>query len=221
MKVASVTKNISPMKALALGVALCLPAAAIIAPAPAQAQAAARDVSAEAFVASGARDVLGVLNDHSRSIAAKKEAFRTLIDRFVDVPRVTRFVLGKYARSATPDQFQRFAAVFRGYAEGVYSRRINDYHGQKVAVTGSVVRKPGDVLVTTMLSGGSGQPMPIVWRVLGSAAGWKVVDVQVSGVWLAITQQQDFVSTIDNAGGKIDVLIAQLAQDGNGQIHGK
>jgi len=48
-----------------------------------------------------------------------------------------------------------------------------------------------------------------------------VVDVQVSGVWLAITQQQDFVSTIDNAGGKIDVLIAQLAQDGNGQIHGK
>ena len=215
------TKTLSPIKALVLGMALSLPAATLLIPAQAHAQAAARDASAEAFVAGGAHDVLGVLNDHSRTLAGKKEAFRVLIDRFVDVPRVTRFVLGKYARTATPDQYQRFAAVFRGYAEGVYQRRINDYHGQKVAVTGSVVRKPGDVLVTTMLSGGQGQPMPIVWRVLNAGGGWKVVDVQVSGVWLAITQQQDFVSTIDNAGGKIDVLIAQLSQDGDGKIHGR
>jgi phospholipid transport system substrate-binding protein len=48
------------------------------------------------------------------------------------------------------------------------------------------------------------------WRVLGSGSSWKVVDVQVSGIWLAITQQQDFVSTIDNAGGNVDALIAQL-----------
>ncbi|HQT52523.1 MAG TPA: ABC transporter substrate-binding protein, partial [Phenylobacterium sp.] len=33
------------------------------------------------------------------------------------------------------------------------------------------------------------------------------------GVWLAITQQQDFVSTIDNAGGDISVLIAQLQRN--------
>ena len=40
-----------------------------------------------------------------------------------------------------------------------------------------------------------------------------MVDVQFKGVWLAITQQQDFVSTIDNAGGNIDVLISQLQRD--------
>ena len=40
-----------------------------------------------------------------------------------------------------------------------------------------------------------------------------MVDVQVKGVWLAITQQQDFVSTIDNHGGNIDVLIKQLIAD--------
>ena len=36
----------------------------------------------------------------------------------------------------------------------------------------------------------------------------------VSGVWLAITQQQDFVSTIDNNGGKIDVLICSAGITG-------
>ena len=52
--------------------------------------------------------------------------------------------------------------------------------------------------------------MTVLWRVLAEGGGWKVVDVQVQGVWLAITEQQDFVSTIDNSGGNIQVLIDQL-----------
>jgi phospholipid transport system substrate-binding protein len=57
------------------------------------------------------------------------------------------------------------------------------------------------------------------WRVLRGSAGWRVVDVQVAGVWLAITEQQDFVSTLDNHGGDINVLISQLrknAAEGHG-----
>jgi phospholipid transport system substrate-binding protein len=198
---------------LAVPMAVCALAAA-----PAQAQSA-RDANAEAYVQQGAREVLAVLNDRSRSDAAKKEAFRALVNRLIDVPKVTRFVLGKYARSAAPDQYQRFANAFRTYAENVYMKRIDDYHGEKIVVTGSVVRKPGDVLVTTQLAGGrSQQPTNLIWRVLNDGANWKVVDVQVSGVWLAITQQQDFVATIDNAGGKVDVLTAQLLADKNGTV---
>jgi phospholipid transport system substrate-binding protein len=53
----------------------------------------------------------------------------------------------------------------------------------------------------------------VAWRVIGTGGGWKVVDVQLKGVWLAITEQQDFVSTIDNAHGDISVLIARLQRD--------
>jgi phospholipid transport system substrate-binding protein len=198
----------------ALGVASVVTAALPVAAPVAFAQSV-RDANAEAFVQQGAREVLAVLNDRTKSDPAKKEAFRVLINRLVDVPKVTRFVLGKYARSVAPDQYNRFANAFRTYAEGVYMSRIDDYHGEKVVVLGSLVRKPGDVLVTTQLAGGrSSAPTNLVWRVLNDGSGWKVVDVQVSGVWLAITQQQDFVSTIDNNGGKIDVLIGQLVKDG-------
>jgi phospholipid transport system substrate-binding protein len=188
-----------------LAVAAALPLAAPVAMAQ-----STRDANAEAFVQQGAREVLAVLNDRSKGDAAKKDAFRALVNRLVDVPKVTRFVLGKYARTATPDQYNRFSGAFRTYAENVYMSRIDDYHGEKVVVIGSLVRKPGDVLVTTQLAGGREQPTNLVWRVLNDGNQWKVVDVQVSGVWLAITQQQDFVSTIDNAGGKIDVLTNQL-----------
>jgi phospholipid transport system substrate-binding protein len=70
------------------------------------------------------------------------------------------------------------------------------------------------VVVNTTISGGQlDQPVAVAWRVLGAQGSWKVVDVQFKGVWLAITQQQDFVSTIDNAKGDVGVLIAQLQRD--------
>ncbi len=180
---------------------------------PAFAQAA-RDPQAEQFVQTRAQRVITVLADKNQSVAQKKATFHQAIDELADVPKVTNFVLGKYARSITPDQRQRFAAAFRVYAESVYQNRINDYHGEVLKVTGSTVRKPGDVIVNTTISGGQvGQPLPLAWRVMGGGTSWKVVDVQFKGVWLAITQQQDFVSTIDNAGGNIDVLIGQLQRD--------
>jgi phospholipid transport system substrate-binding protein len=193
--------------ALVLGVAAPL---GLLAPAAALAQAP-RDQGAEQFVQTQAQRVISVLSDKSQSSTDKIRVFRGIVDEVADVPRITSFVLGKYARTITPAQRDRFAKVFRQFAQNVYESRLGDFHGETVKVTGSVVRKPGDVVVNTTISGGKlNQPVQASWRVLGSGSSWKVVDVQVSGIWLAITQQQDFVSTIDNAGGNIDVLIAQL-----------
>lgn len=206
-----------PTRRLALCAVLGLTALAspLIAPTAAFAQGGARDAGAEAFVQARAQKIIGVLANKSMTPAQKNASFHTAIDELADVPRVTNFVLGKYARTITPDQKARFSAAFRTYAEGVYQNRLGDYHGENLKVTGSVVRKPGDVIVNTVVAGGQvSQPLPVAWRVLGSGGSWKVVDVQVSGVWLAITQQQDFVSTIDNAGGNIDVLIGQLQRGG-------
>ncbi len=173
-----------------------------------------RDPQAEQFVQAGAQKIISLLADKSTSLAEKKVIFRREIDQLADVPKVTNFVLGKYARTITPAQHAQFAAAFRAYAENVYQNRLDDYHGETVKVTGSVVRKPGDVVVTTVIGGGRlAHPTEVAWRVLGSGNAWKVVDVQFKGVWLAITQQQDFVSTIDNAHGDIGVLIAQLERD--------
>lgn len=170
----------------------------------------ARDAGAEQFVQEQAQRVISVLAS-SQPSADKVRTFRGIVDQIADVPKITRFVLGKYARTITPAQMQAFSTVFREYAQNVYETRLGDFHGETLKVTGSVVRQPGDVVVNTVVVGGKvDRPLPVAWRVLGSGSAWKVVDVQVGGIWLAITQQQDFVSTIDNNGGNIDVLIGQL-----------
>ena len=184
--------------------ALCLVAV------PAYAQAA-RDASAETFVQREAQRALQILQG-GEPTPAKKAEFRSFVDQVADVPRITGFVLGKYRRTATPAQYQDFSQAFRQYANSVYESRLGQYSGQGLKVTGSIVKSPGDVIVSSVITGGrTGKTNNVSWRVLKSPDGrWRVVDVEVEGVWLAITQQQDFVSTLDNSRGDIAALSRQL-----------
>ena len=196
--------------ALAMALAAAPLGATVLAPAPAMAQRA-RDASAEAFVQAQAQRAIAILANRSLSRPQKAAQFRAFVDQVVDVPRVTTFVLGKYARIASPAQRAQFAQVFRAYATGVYENRLGDYGGERVQVTGSAVRRPGDVVVTTLISGGDlSRPETVRWRLVRSGPNWRIVDVEVRGVYLAVTQQADFTSTLDNAGGDINVLINQL-----------
>jgi phospholipid transport system substrate-binding protein len=203
--------NVALAAMFALGIGAV--AGLALAPTPAVAQNGARDAQAEQFVQVQAQRALTVLANPKMTTADKTRLFRAFVDQVADVPRITQFVLGKYARVATPAQRQAFAVVFREYASNVYESRLDQYHGEVLKVTGSIVRRPGDVIVNSVVVGGAqSKPVAVAWRVIGGGAGWKVIDVQVAGVWLAITEQQDFVSTIDNAGGNVDVLTRQLQQ---------
>jgi phospholipid transport system substrate-binding protein len=189
------------------------PAALVATPSAVLAQAARAhgDPQAEAFVQGQANRVLQILSNPGMGVEAKKAVFRQIIDQVADVPRITSFVLGRYRRIVTPAQYSDFSAAFKTYAENVYESRLNEYKGQTLQVTGSVVRQPGDVVVSSQIIGGPGQPAQVNWRVLRGADGqYRAVDVQVAGIWLAITEQQDFVSTLDNHSGDINLLINQL-----------
>lgn len=197
--------------AAAMALAVAAPLGLGVSPAQAQAIRGHGDPSAEAFVQTEASKAISILSDASLGVAAKKQAFYSLVNQIADVPRITNFVLGRYRRQITPAQYQQFAEVFRTYADGVYETRLSDYHGETLKVTGSLVRAPGDVVVSSVVTGGGFQGKPVVnWRVLKGADGWKIVDVQAQGVWLAIVEQQDFTSTLANANGDISVLINQL-----------
>ena len=170
-----------------------------------------RDLAAEAFVQTEGQKALTVINNRALSATARAGAFRQIVDQIADFRRISSFVLGKYARVMTPPQRQRFEVAFRSYAQRLFQTQMASFKGDQLKVTGSAVRAPGDSVVNTLVSGDkSAGPLVVSWRVLGAGAAFKVVDVQTRGFWLAITLQQDFVSTIDNAGGSVEALIQKL-----------
>lgn len=169
------------------------------------------DTAAESFVSEHANEALQILNDGSAPLADKKARFRALVEDVADVPRITRFVLGRYARGLDDASMSAFSEVFSAYAIGVYESRLGDYAGETLVVTGSTDRAPGDTVVHTQVSGGSqSQPLPVNWRVLTNEGVHKVVDVEVYGVWLAINQRDEITSIINNNSGRVAAAIDAL-----------
>jgi phospholipid transport system substrate-binding protein len=59
----------------------------------------------------------------------------------------------------------------------------------------------------------SGQPVAIDWRVISTAAEYKIVDVLVEGISVASSQRSEYASIIQRGGGKVEAVLAKLRQD--------
>jgi phospholipid transport system substrate-binding protein len=165
----------------------------------------------EAFVQNKASEALSILADKTLDKSAKAARFQGYVDSVTDVPRIARFVLGKYRRGVDPQKLSEFTTVFRQYASGVYEAQLDNFHGETLKVIGSQDRKPGDSVVNSVISGGQiEEPLTVNWRIRSRDGVHKVVDVQVFGIWLALQQRNEITSVIANNGGDINAAIAVL-----------
>jgi len=180
---------------------------------PASADAQSAD-EAEAFVQREAQEVIDALQafqDGELDAETLKRNFRERVDILADVPRITNFVLGRYRRGADEAQLDEFRTVFREFAINTYERELGNYAGQTLEVTGSVTRGSGDFIVrSTVRANGSGEDVPVNWRVMSGDDGLKVVDAEVLGVWLAQTQREQITGIIGNAGGDVSAATSAL-----------
>ena len=141
-----------------------------------------------------------------------------LVERYVDMRRISRFVLGQYARSMTDEQKEEYTPLFRKYATQVYQQTLSNYAGQRLEVVQSVDRSDRDIIVNTKIidpePGDSLADTVFHWRVYRDREGeMSVVDAGANNVWLAIEQRSQFTSVIANNGGGekgMDVLIDHL-----------
>ena len=104
-----------------------------------RAQANAQD--ARAFVATLGEQAIQVLGPNA-SPAQRLARFRELFHDDFDIPGIGQFVLGRYWRTATPQQQQDFLGLFQEYLVRAYSARLSEYAGEPFRVTGS--RPEGD-----------------------------------------------------------------------------
>ena len=78
-------------------------------------------------------------------------------------------------------------------------------------VTGDVANKPGDITVQTVAEGGPlREPLRIAFRLAAGNGGYKIVDVQVEGIWLSVEQRDQFASVLSQNQGDIASLTASL-----------
>lgn len=55
-----------------------------------------------------------------------------------------------------------------------------------------------------------GEPIQVEWRLRREAGGWKIIDVVVEGISMAVTHRSEFSSVIGRHGGRIGGLLDVL-----------
>jgi phospholipid transport system substrate-binding protein len=172
---------------------------------------------AAGFVADLGARAVGVLTA-PLSEAERETRFRTLFEEGFDVGAISRFVLGPYWRTATPEQQQEFTKLFESYEVHAYSVRFSQYSGQQLKVLGARPEGESGSLVQSQIAtpGDPAPPVRVDWRVAGAGAGYKMTDVIVEGVSMALTERQQFAAVIQRGGGQLDVLL-KLLRERSGQ----
>jgi phospholipid transport system substrate-binding protein len=143
--------------------------------------------------------------------AQRVARFRELFNQDFDVPGIGRFVLGRYWRTATPEEQQEFLKLFQEYIVRAYSQRLGEYGGEPFRVTTS--RPNGEeTVVTSEVQRANGARIEIDWYVVNQGGKFRITDVYVGGISMKVTQRDEFAAVIQRNGGQVAALLAQLRQ---------
>jgi phospholipid transport system substrate-binding protein len=138
--------------------------------------------------------------------------FRELLHEDFDMPAIARFVLGRYWRIATQAEQEEFVRLFAEYATLAYSNRLAQYTGEKLKVTGSRPEPEGSLVTSFILRTNGSPPARVDWRLSLTDGGYKITDVIVEGISMAVTQRSEFASVIRRHGGQVQGLLTLLRQ---------
>lgn len=130
----------------------------------------------------------------------------------VDFDAMTEFAAGKAAWSqATQDQRARLQDEFKVMLVRQYAAAFAQVRDQTIEF-GRVVKSPdnpGEVIVRTKIVG-QRDPVPINYYLRRTGDAWKIHDLDVLGIRLGLSYQQQWMPIIKAKG--MDALIAELAQ---------
>jgi len=166
---------------------------------------------AAALIRRLAEQAFGALRRQDMSLEEREAVFRNLLREGFDMDFIGRFVVGKYWRDMSPEQRAEYLEVFSEYVLQTYSRRFGGYAGQTFAVAGTRAAGQQDAMVQTRIDQPSGPPILADWRVRVAPAGYRIVDVMVEGVSMAVTQRSEFGAVVqrDGVAGLIEALRAR------------
>ncbi len=145
------------------------------------------------------------------------ERLNSLLDRrimpHVNFQRMTALAVGRFWRSATPDQQKVLMAEFRRLLLLTYADAVRQVSDTSIQMKPSRARPEDDeVVVRTALVRPGKEPIQLDYRLERIPGGWRIFDINVLGLWLVENYRTQFAQVIGASG--IDGLI-QLMKEKN------
>ena len=168
--------------------------------------------SPDQFLTAFGDQAIKLISNSTANAEERSLGLRLLLIKHFDVDFISRTVLARHWRKASPAERSEFRRLFEDYIVTVYGRRLGNYSGEAFEI-GRIARIGDDQAhVSSKIVRPEGPPVKVAWRLRGRDGEWRIVDIIVEGVSMAQTQRSEFGAVIRRQGGKISGLNAKLRE---------
>ena len=185
--------------------------------------ARAEVIAPDALIRNTVDQVIAIIKQDKDIQAGDQKKINALVDAKVlphfDFQRMTQLAVGKYWRSATPEQKQELVTEFRNMLVRTYTKVFTVYRDQPVEVKPfKMAADDTEVTVKTAINKPGSQPILVDYEMKIAADGWKVFDISIEGVSMVMSYRGTFTSQIQQSG--IDGLIKTLSDKNTNSADG-
>jgi len=172
------------------------------------ARAATAPDGAAKFINWLADQAIKVLQSQSGNLSAREAALRQLLVQSFDLEFIGRFAVGRHWRKMNAEQRAEYIRLFSIYVLNTYASRFGGYSGEKFTVMNARPAGKKDAVVSSVIKRPSGPPIQADWRVRARDNQYKIIDISVEGISMAVTQRSEFSAVIKSNG--VDGLVSAL-----------
>ena len=189
---------------------------AAVAAAPVHAQ----DADAQATVKTAVDDVLSTIKSDPELRGGNMTKVYQLVDQKIvpraDFKRTTQIAMGRFWNQASPEQQQQIQDGFKTLLIRTYAGALSNVKNQTVTYKPFRADPADTDVVGRSTVNNNGEPVALDYRMEKTANGWKVYDINISGLWLSETYKNQFADVISKKGGVAGLV--QFLDERNAQL---
>jgi phospholipid transport system substrate-binding protein len=163
------------------------------------------------------QDLLHEIDANRAALTKDPAKLRALVDRVLlpnfDASYAAQLVLGKYWRTATDQQRQRFINAFIQSMMRKYGNALLEFTADRLSILPFKGDPAADrATVRTEVKRDNGTPVPVNYSLRVTPQGWKAWDVTIEGISYVKNFKTDFGAEIEAKG--LDAVIQRLEAEG-------
>lgn len=168
------------------------------------------------YIVDLSNQVLDRIRKNAALHSAEPERVEKLVDQYMmpasDFTLMTRLVVGPHWRKATQEQRRALQQHFRALLVRIYSGSLTTIKDHRCVLRPTRNKKIQDEMIVRTLLKSNGNPdIALDYRIYRNKEGfWKVVDVNVEGIWMVENYRSQFSSILNQQG--VDGLIQAMKE---------
>ena len=149
------------------------------------------------FVEKLGKEVIETVSDEKLTDSQRRSNFRYLYLNAFDNFYISRFVLGRYWKRIDKSVKEEFIKTFNDYIVSTYAPKFKGWQGEFKAVDALIEKNFYNVKMDVINK--NGPVLKLIWKIyLDKNKNFKILDVNIDGVSMLVTQRAEFMSVIKN-----------------------